>query len=97
MAGLHRVQSEDVWYWLQDVTHEMLLPPESHGWTTGGLMVSTMIISMLVYDVISFLVELVSTSSGSEGGMTTTIMGGRRRGRGPRPRLVSAPHLPDHR
>lgn len=97
MAGPHRVHSEDVWYWLQDVTHDLLLPPESHGWTTGGLVFSTVIVSMLLYDVISFLVELVSASNVDEDGITTTIMGGRRRGRGPGRRLVSTPHLSDYR
>lgn len=88
MAGLQRVHGADMWYWLQDVTQDLLLPPESHGWTTGGLVVCTMIICMLVYDVIGFLVELVSVGSGEHGGVTTTIIGGRRRGREP-PRLTS--------
>lgn len=85
-----------MWYWLQDVTHDLLLPPESHGWTTGGLVASTMILSILVYDVVCFLVELVSANSADKGAITTTIMGGRR-GRGPKRRLITPLHLPEHR
>lgn len=96
MAVLQRVQGADMWYWLQGVTQDLLLPPESHGWTTGGLVVTTMIISMMVYDVIAFLVELVSVGSSENDSITTTIIGGRRRGRRPS-RRTSPAHLHGHR
>lgn len=80
MPGTQRVQW-DIWYWFQDVMNELLLPPEEHGWTTAGLMMSTMIISMIVYDCIMFLMDMASLNSNNEGNVTTTIMGGRRRNR----------------